>query len=983
MSQTPLCQLPPTPAAVCGCNAAPAPPAVPAIPNNAPGLATIAYRIGTFTSFRQAMLDEVPDPALLGTAPNPFLNWRPGADGDYHTLFIEFWAYLADILTFYQERIANEAYLGTASQRDSALRLVELIAYRPGPGAAASGVASFAVAPGKVITIPAGFRIGSKPAPGQTPAVFETSAAITARAEHNAIAMSAVAPVNQFAQLTNIQYIYAGIGSIGLLEAANDIFGASLASTYESTLSVLGLGSIQTESAVFESSASAPLAEEAVATPRMLMRSAAPLAGARAPASSTASFSTGFSFGSVGFLGDLTFQRWPFYGVTTRTVVLAGTNHRLNVGDYVLTLENGKTGTLFQLSSVATDKTASTTTVTWSEPAGKTYDTSSSPVALFALRVKASPFGSDAPPWNSLAPSLTGTAPATSPPSWPSPPPFQTNWDDATKSLYYMPAGSTIDLDGVYDAARGTTQNPGWVVLLAGGADPSTAQTFQFIEARTGSVTGFTLTKKVTRLTLTGSSVPGSEFPIRDTMVLTGSEQLPLQNDLPLPDLLRGDTLILAGLYPNLQQGLPVMVQGNLYNANGEPADLTAEYHTIKSQPVQDTTNSLTTVVLDKPLTDQYSRSSTSLLANLAAFTQGETVKDEVLGNGNGAANQSFALKKNPLTYLPSTDPASESPVQSTLTIQVNGVAWNEADNLLEADSQAQEYTLTEDSSGVTTVVFGDGVHGAPPPTGVSNVHARYRVGLGTSGNVASGGIKQLLDSIPGIQQVTNPQSSAGGADAESTDRIAVNAPASVRVFNRAVSTEDYAALALLFPGIAKASASWIASGGVQPYLQLTVATAGQTPITATPLCGQLRDFLDQRRDINIPLRIASFTPVYVTVALTVDILDQYPRQATLNAVQAALNPGDNPDGSAGFFAFDRLGFGESLHLSELYAVVQAVPGVSDTNVTQFSVTGAAAPIAPDILIGPTQIAIITNDPTQPQNGLLTITPGTGGFADS
>jgi uncharacterized phage protein gp47/JayE len=943
MSPTPLCQLPTASQGGCGCGAAPGPVVVPATIDNAPGLASLAYRIGTFTTFRQAMLDRTPAHDLLANVPNPFAGWRPGADGDFQTFLIELWAYLADVLTFYQERIANEAYVQTATQRDSALRIVELIAYRPSPGAAASGVASFTVSPGKIVTVPAGFRISSRAEPGKQAAVFETSAAVTARAEHNAIALSSVAPVNQFAALTNIQLLYGGVGNAGLAAAAADLYG-SAASTYVSTLSFLGFR--------------AAVSEIAVASPVFQARSAAPALLQRA---AFTGFTGGLATKATTLTaqgGDFTSHRYPFYSVTTRTIVLAGLNHRLNTGDYVLAVENGSTATLFQLSSVSTDKTANTTTLTWQETDAKKYDSSSQPVTLFALRVKAAPFGNDAPvnPDGSDLPGQTGS---------------------------YVPAGVLIDLDGVYDAARGTAQNPGWVVLLAGGADPGTAASFQFSEARPVTALGYLLVKRVTRLTLSSGAVAASAFALRDTLVLTGSELLSLQNDLPLPDLLQGDSLILAGLYPNLQDGQAAIVQGNLYDATGATATPSAEFHTIKGKPLQDAANKLTTVQLDKPLSQQYSRSSTSLLANLVAFTQGETVADEVLGNGTGAPNQEFPLKKIPLTYLPSTDPESQSPVQSTVVVEVNGVRWEEKPTLLESDGGARQYSLTEDNSGQTTVVFGDGIHGAAPPTGVANVHASYRVGLGSSGNVAPGGVQQLLDSIAGLQQVGNPQSAAGGTDPESLDRIAVNAPGSVHAFNRAVSTSDYAALALTFPGIAKASTSWVAAGSAHPYVQLTVAAAGQPDITQTPLAAQLRDFLDQRRDVNVALRIVSFTPVYVSFAVTVDIQDQYPRKATVSAVEAALNAGINPDGSAGYFAFDRLDFGQSLHLSALYALVQSVPGVQDALITQFNLAGSQQPVANDILIGPTQIAVVMNDPSHPEQGLLTVTLGSGGFADA
>ena len=179
------------------------PPAAPILPTNPPGLSSVAYRIGAFATFRRAMLSDVALRDLLGETPNPFIHWREGADSDYQTALIELWAYLGDILTFYQERIANEAYLPTATQRDSLLRLAELIHYRPAPGAAAAGLAAFTVEKGKTLDIPAGFRVGSRATPARAAATFETSAAIRARGEHSAIPLSTVAPTEQFAPLSD------------------------------------------------------------------------------------------------------------------------------------------------------------------------------------------------------------------------------------------------------------------------------------------------------------------------------------------------------------------------------------------------------------------------------------------------------------------------------------------------------------------------------------------------------------------------------------------------------------------------------------------------------------------------------------------------------------------------------------------------------------------------------------------------------------
>src|SRR5207247_831372 len=64
-------------------------------------------------------------------------------DDDYAIGLLDLWAALADVLTFYQERYANEAFLRTATQRESIARLARLLDYRLAPGAAATTQLAF------------------------------------------------------------------------------------------------------------------------------------------------------------------------------------------------------------------------------------------------------------------------------------------------------------------------------------------------------------------------------------------------------------------------------------------------------------------------------------------------------------------------------------------------------------------------------------------------------------------------------------------------------------------------------------------------------------------------------------------------------------------------------------------------------------------------------------------------------------------------
>ncbi|HEU5200745.1 MAG TPA: hypothetical protein VFU32_13985 [Ktedonobacterales bacterium] len=138
----------------------------PSVIFNPPGRSVIAYRVGDYITFRHALLLALPGETEL-------VNWRPTAQGDLALQMMEWWAYLADILTFYNEYIANQSYLGTADLPESIRRLIRLLGYRPRPGIGASAVVAALVSGTTPFTLPAGFQIQSKPGPGKEPQIFE------------------------------------------------------------------------------------------------------------------------------------------------------------------------------------------------------------------------------------------------------------------------------------------------------------------------------------------------------------------------------------------------------------------------------------------------------------------------------------------------------------------------------------------------------------------------------------------------------------------------------------------------------------------------------------------------------------------------------------------------------------------------------------------------------------------------------------------
>ena len=157
---------------------------------NRPGLSAVAYRVGTQATFFETMLArlsslhlDVPSTDGSGAFQRiyPLKTLTTRELDDPSIALLDAWATVADVLTFYQERIANEGYLLTATERRSILELAKLVGYKLRPGVSASVFLAFTVVNGFNGTIPAGTRAQSIPGTGEMPQFFETSADLAAR----------------------------------------------------------------------------------------------------------------------------------------------------------------------------------------------------------------------------------------------------------------------------------------------------------------------------------------------------------------------------------------------------------------------------------------------------------------------------------------------------------------------------------------------------------------------------------------------------------------------------------------------------------------------------------------------------------------------------------------------------------------------------------------------------------------------------------
>ncbi|MGA7206695.1 MAG: hypothetical protein WBX27_18945, partial [Specibacter sp.] len=440
-------------------------------------------------------------------------------------------------------------------------------------------------------------------------------------------------------------------------------------------------------------------------------------------------------------------------------------------------------------------------------------------LAVYAMRQSASLFGHNAPVLNKF--NADGV---------PEPlPEWDLAGDEQANTAHLDAAHPTVLPGEVVIAQRGpATGGTGFAVVLA------TVKAAATVTRRAYGMAGKSTTLILSGpwwnpvvppiLTATGpASAPASEAPEPgavdagdDMTTLRGStfylqpEQLRLAQ-APVTDDVAGTVLELDGLYDGLTAGRWAVVAGERTDvgtgqaatagvAGAELVMLAGVSQGARTLDgaVLDGEDRHTTLTLAQSLAYTYKRDTVTVSGNVAHATHGET-RVEVLGAGNAAASmQKFTLKQFPLSYVSAPTAAGAA---STLVVRVNQVQWHEAPGLAYLSAGERGFLTSVEPAGTTTVTFGNGVHGQRLPTGVENVGARYRSGIGAPGNVLPGQISQLATRPLGVSAVNNPLRSTGGADPETRDAARANAPLAVTALDRLVSVADYADFARTFAG--------------------------------------------------------------------------------------------------------------------------------------------------------------------------------------
>ncbi|MGH6655747.1 MAG: putative baseplate assembly protein [Actinocrinis sp.] len=374
-------------------------------------------------------------------------------------------------------------------------------------------------------------------------------------------------------------------------------------------------------------------------------------------------------------------------------------------------------------------------------------------------------------------------------------------------------------------------------------------------------------------------------------------------------------------------------------------------------------------VTTPAPNVPAYSRTPTltkltaATMGGTTAATHAEHITNDELGTAEGAAGQRFHLHHAPVL------PGSEPPVVE-VSSEEGWQPWRQVADFAGSGRDERHFTLDPMTGEIAfgpAVRLADGsvrCHGKVPPEGTTVRVREYWTGGGAQGNVGAGALNVLRSAIPYVSSVANRAPARGGRDGESVAEAKVRAALALRGQDRAVTAEDYEAIAgravsgavrvrcvppatpsdpvrlLVVPDV-----SGYGSGRI-PFDALTPDEPGLRAVAAA---------LEERRLVGV--RIAVEPPRYqgITAAVrlrsrrTEDLEDV--RSAAVAALYRWLHPRDGGPDHTGW------PFGRAVTLGDVHAALATVPGADYVEEARLypadPTTGARGEAAPAIEIGP------------------------------
>lgn len=345
---------------------------------------------------------------------------------------------------------------------------------------------------------------------------------------------------------------------------------------------------------------------------------------------------------------------------------------------------------------------------------------------------------------------------------------------------------------------------------------------------------------------------------------------------------------------------------------------------------------------------------------------EGQLYENETLTSAaSGQGGQRYTLLK--------TGVVNSSVVVQVYEDGVTPTTYQRVPRITGAATGDKVFAINVNADNEVEVVFGTSLNGFVPPSG-SPIIATYAVSSGNAGNIPSDSVTGWSSATPTGLSVVSSTAFSGGVDEESITTLKRSIPNVISAQNRAVTRNDFVALATQIEGVAKATIKYEpgtltgASGGasatnasvtIYPQVErgndfLTTSDTSQT--VAASVQTQVVDSIQPKAMLGVDVVSATsidWTPI--DLQATVYVNERFVSNWVKTDVQEALDE---------LFDFDNVFFGQRLSLGQVYQIILNVPGVDYVVVSVFDETPGST----------LQTTILVDELKLPKKGSYTLT---------
>ena len=298
-------------------------------------------------------------------------------------------------------------------------------------------------------------------------------------------------------------------------------------------------------------------------------------------------------------------------------------------------------------------------------------------------------------------------------------------------------------------------------------------------------------------------------------------------------------------------------------------------------------------------------------------------------------------------------------------------VTWQAQPDLLQSEATAPAFVVEIESDGTTYLRFGDGRHGMfPVPK--TQFTATYRTGNGVQGNIGADSLVHVVSSDTRIISVRNPLPARGGVEPESVEDVRQMASSAFLAQERAVTTDDYVKLVQRDSTVKRAAAvqRWTGSWYTTYLAVERVRGALVDEAYKQKLSARMQQYCLAGSDLAI------VGPVYVSleIEMIVQVKDDYFRNRVKSTLQDVFSSRILPGGGRGYFYPDNFSFGQTIYLSPLRSAALTVSGVASVEVTTFQRQGfpnSQGLNDGSLVMDWMEIARLENDPNFQEHGIF------------